>query len=127
VAYCDEEGPAALARELREELDLDIRTLGDPPVLCWLQQQATTRPDSDVLFRRQHLIHVLEAPDHIRGLIAATEQDANDATKVIWIPLAEVAALHLYPDAARTLAAYSGPPHSIVELAPMQDHSYRWR
>ncbi|SEM77264.1 NUDIX hydrolase [Streptacidiphilus jiangxiensis] len=121
----DEEVPAALARELKEELDLDVTTLGVAPVLCWEQHQATTRAGG--LFQRRHLIHVLQAPDHVRDLISATEQDAEDDTQVVWLPTSQAAALHLYPDIGTALAGFNGVPIDVAELPPMHDGTYAWR
>jgi hypothetical protein len=96
-------------------------------VLCWEQHQATTRPDSGALFQRRHLIHVLEAPDRIRDLISATEQDAEDDTHVVWLPTGEAAGLHLYPDIGTALASFAVVPSDVVELPPMHDGTYVWR
>lgn len=121
-----EDVAAALVRELMEELDLDITSVGTP-VLRWRQRQATTRPGSDTLFRREHLIHVLEVPDQLRVHIAPCEQDATDTTAVVWIPLNALAALHLYPDAGPALASYDSPLHAVIDLNPMGDDNYNWR
>ncbi|GAA1994301.1 NUDIX hydrolase [Kitasatospora viridis] len=123
----DEEVLAALLRELKEELDLDVTALADPPALRWVQDQVNTRPGTDTLFRRLHLIHVLDAPDSIREHVAATEQDAEDTTRVVWIPLAEAADLHLYPAAGPALAALASGATVPVQLPPMHDRTYSWR
>ncbi|MFF2819585.1 NUDIX hydrolase [Kitasatospora cineracea] len=118
---------AALARELNEELALD--TTGLPaPRLIGVQKQATTRPGSDTLFRRLHLIHALNLPDYLRDRVATAEQDAADANRVLWLPLGESAELHLYPAAGALLAHLaSGTPATAVELPPMDDRTYNWR
>ncbi|MFE3629456.1 NUDIX hydrolase [Streptomyces goshikiensis] len=127
----EEQIPAALARELKEELDLDTTALPCDPDLRWVLDQATRRPGSHELFRRLHLVHVLHAPDHVRNLIAAAEQDAKDTTRVLWIPLAEAADLHLYPAVGPALAGLAGLANDTstmtVQLPPMLDHTYTWR
>ncbi|MFJ1756481.1 NUDIX hydrolase [Kitasatospora sp. NPDC088134] len=123
----DEEVPAALLRELKEELDLDVTAMAAPPDLRWVQGQTNTRPGTDTLFRRLHLIHVLDAPDQVRATIAATEQDADDTTRVVWSPLAEAATLHLYPAAGPALEALANGTTIPVQLPPMHDRTYSWR
>ena len=67
VVHADEEVTAALARELEEELGLDVTALPRPPELRWVQDQITTRPGSTAPFRRLHLIRVLpDLPSHAR-------------------------------------------------------------
>ncbi|MFF0476474.1 NUDIX hydrolase [Streptomyces sp. NPDC004284] len=118
---------AALARELEEELGLDAARLPAPPVLRWVQDQITTRPGSAEPFQRLHLIHTLDVTDSTRSLIAATEQDADDTTQVVWIPLAQAAVLHLYPAVGAVLADLSDLPGGPVGLPPMVDGTYVWR
>src|SRR5580693_4183277 len=78
VVHADEEVTAALARELEEELGLDITALPRPLELRWVQDQITTRQGSPTPFRRLHLIHVLpDLPSRARHAMAATEQDAE--------------------------------------------------
>ncbi|MGW1463740.1 NUDIX domain-containing protein [Streptomyces sp. NPDC002308] len=127
----DEEVPEALARELREELTLDVCTLPDPPRLLWVQDQISTRPGRPGTFRRLHLIHFLALPRPARDALPESEQDAEYPTRVVWIPLAEAAALHLYPAVAdvldRLLPACGPPGPGPVLLPPITDRTYRWR
>ncbi|MFE3505309.1 NUDIX hydrolase [Kitasatospora sp. NPDC059146] len=127
IVGADEEILSALLRELKEELDLDVAGMAAPPALRWVQDQANTRPGTDTLFRRLHLIYVLDAPDSIRDHVAATEQDAEDTTRVVWIPLAEAADLHLYPAAGPALAGLATDTTVPVQLPPMHDRTYSWR
>jgi 8-oxo-dGTP pyrophosphatase MutT (NUDIX family) len=130
IVHADEEVPAALARELDEELGLDVTALPRPPELRWVQDQITTRPGSTGPFRRLHLIHVLtDLPSRARQAMAATEQDAEDYAQITWAPIGQAAGLHLYPAvgaAIETLAGTrtQGPP---VLLPPITDQSFRWR
>ena len=130
IVHADEEVPAALARELSEELSLDLSALPRQPELRWVQDQITTRPGSSDLFRRLHLIHVLpDLPPAARHAMADTEQDAEDDTRITWTGLRHAARLHLYPaagDAIATLAS-TGSHTGPILLPPITDRSFRWR
>ncbi|MFQ6196967.1 NUDIX hydrolase [Streptomyces sp. NPDC000405] len=129
LVHADEEVPAALARELKEELDLDVRALPVEPQLRWVQDQITTRPGSATQFRRLHLIHVLHLPPHARHGIAATEQDAEDHTRIVWAELHQAPKLHLYPAVGNAIATLTSTTHATtsVLLSPITDRIYRWR
>lgn len=129
LVHEDEEVPAALRRELKEELDLDLAALSAQPELRWVQDQFTTRPGRTEPFRRLHLIHLLHLPDHARHTLAATEQDAHDHTRVIWVNIEQAARLHLYPAVGDTLATltHATEPNGPVLLAPATDQTYNWR
>ncbi|WNI20529.1 NUDIX domain-containing protein [Streptomyces sp. ITFR-16] len=125
----DEEVPAGLARELREELDLDVTALPELPQLRWAQDQITTRPGRPGTFRRLHLIHLLHLPLHVRTRLPATEQDADDETDVVWVGLWEAATCHLYPHVGEVLGrlAVPGSASGPVLLPPITDRTYSWR
>ncbi|MFE7805877.1 NUDIX domain-containing protein [Streptomyces sp. NPDC057430] len=121
--------PEALARELREELDLDLAQVAEVPQLRWVQDQISNRPGTHMPLRRLHLIHLVTLPPGLRHTIAATEQDAEDHTEVTWIDRLDAASLHLYPDIRPALVSLpegtdTGGP---VWLEPMTDRTYRWR
>jgi len=69
---------------------------GTPCVLCHrfvrevVALTCCQRPCLPCPLTRLHLAHVLEMPNHVCSFIAATERDADDTTKVAWIPRAEV-------------------------------------
>ncbi|WP_329453770.1 NUDIX hydrolase (plasmid) [Streptomyces sp. NBC_01724] len=127
LLHPDEEASAALARELKEELGLDLADFSDPPQLRWVQHQATTRPGSGQLFRRLHLIYRLSIPTGIRDAIATTELDAEDSTSVVWVPLAQAASHHLYPAVGEALSQLAAPAPGPVMLAAITDRTYSWR
>lgn len=131
VVHADEDVAAALARELDEELGLDIAALPRQPELRWVQDQMTTRPGTTALFRRLHLVHVLrDLPSWARQAIAETELDAEDRTRVIWEPLDHASDLHLYPAVGPALADFSrsqGKEAASVVLPPITDENYTWR
>ncbi|MDH6545097.1 NUDIX hydrolase [Streptomyces sp. SPB4] len=121
--------PAALARELREELDLDLAEVPQAPELRWVQDQITNRPGTTTPLRRLHLVHLVRLPSDVRPTIATTEKDAEDDTAVTWVDYREAAGLHLYPDIRPALRALPGSSHAPgpVWLEPMTDHTYQWR
>ena len=130
VVHADEEVPAALARELSEELRLDLSGLPRPPELRWVQDQITTRPGGGAPFRRLHLIHVLsDLPASARHAMAATEQDAEDEARIIWAEIGQAARLHLYPAVGEVLTtlASDGSHLGRVLLSPITDRTFRWR
>ncbi|MFJ3791453.1 NUDIX domain-containing protein [Kitasatospora sp. NPDC090091] len=125
-----EDPHAALRRELFEELGLNADDLPEPPVLRFVQEQETERPGESVSFRRRHLVYVAHLPDHLAAAVAAVEQDDPDRAPVVWLQVADAAALHLYPDAAAVLdqavrpdtAAAGGP----LLLPAVTGASYQW-
>ncbi|MEV4212528.1 NUDIX domain-containing protein [Micromonospora sp. NPDC049662] len=129
ILHPDETVPAALARELKEELDLDVAALPEQPDLRWVQDQLTTRPGRPELFRRLHLVHLLHLPGHSRATVAAAEQHAEDRAPVVWVSLTRAARLHLYPAVADVLTALTRRPAlpGPVLLPPMTDRTYNWR
>ena len=121
--------PAALARELREELDLDLAQVPKTPQLRWVQDQINNRPGTGQTFRRLHLVHLVTLPSGLRKTLAASELDANDPTEVTWTNYRDAVSFHLYPDIRSALEALprTGPDRGPVWLEPMTDRTYRWR
>ncbi|MFI8085880.1 NUDIX domain-containing protein [Kitasatospora sp. NPDC086009] len=131
LAEDGEEPLGGLRRELIEELGLDLAMLPAPPVLRFVQDQDTERPGEVEPFRRRHLVYVAHLPDHLAEAVAAVEQDDPDRAPVVWLPLAQAAGLHLYPDvgavldqAVRPDTAQAGGP---LLLPAMTGASYQWR
>ncbi|MFD9125834.1 NUDIX hydrolase [Kitasatospora sp. NPDC059571] len=120
---------AALHRELGEELGLDTAAVDGPPVLRWVQEQTSTRPGRDGVFRRRHLVFVLHLPPGARGTLATAELDAPDAAPIVWPDPASAAGLHLYPAVGAVLARIGDtpPPTGPALLPPMTDATYSWR
>ncbi|MFC4512196.1 NUDIX domain-containing protein [Streptomyces ehimensis] len=131
LVHPGEEVPAALARELSEELGLNLAELSSGPELRWVQDQITTRPGSKAPFRRLHLIHVLHLPPDVHHAIADTEQDAEDHTRIVWTELDRASALHLYPAVGEALSTLTGvrgqTSPAPVLLQPVTDRTFRWR
>lgn len=126
-----EEPETALRRELLEELGLDLAVLPNPSVLRFVQDQETERPGEAEPFRRRHLVYVAHLPDHLVAAVAQVEQDDPGQAPVVWLPVADAAGLHLYPDvgavlvqAVRPGTAATGVP---LLLPAMTGASYQWR
>ncbi|MFI5534734.1 NUDIX domain-containing protein [Kitasatospora sp. NPDC051853] len=119
----------ALGRELLEELGLDVAELPEPPLLRHVQDQLTTRPGSDGLFHRLHLVHAVRVPLTVRQDIAAAELDADDVAEVVWVDVLRAAGLHLYPAVGPALATLNQPSTAdgTVLLELMTDWTYAWR
>jgi len=115
IVHADEQVTAALARELEEELGLDVTALPRPPELRWVQDQITTRPGSTSPFRRLHLIHVLpDLPARARNAMPATEQDAKTAPGSPGRPSARQQASTCTPPSAQP----SRPPQAPAASPP---------
>ncbi|MFJ2864078.1 NUDIX domain-containing protein [Kitasatospora sp. NPDC087314] len=120
----------ALRRELIEELGLDLAVLPAPPVLRFVQDQETERPGEVELFRRRHLVFTAHLPVALAQTVAETEQDDPGRAPVVWLPAADAAGLHLYPDVAAVLGQAVRPDTAAggpVLLPAMTAASYQWR
>lgn len=101
------------SRELLGELGFDLAVLPDPLVLRLVQDQETERPGESVPFRRRHLVFIA----HLAVAVALVEQDDPGQAPVVWLPAADAAGLHLYPDVGAVLGqalrpdAAAGGPH----------------
>ncbi|MFJ9612051.1 NUDIX domain-containing protein [Kitasatospora sp. NPDC101176] len=128
----DGEEPAeALRRELLEELGLDLAVLPAPPVLRFVQDQETERPGEVEPFRRRHLVLPAHLPAHLVQAVAAVEQDDPGQAPVVWLPVADAAALDLYPDVGAVLGQAVRPDPTATGgpllLPAMTGASYQWR
>lgn len=124
-----EQIPAALARELDEELGLDLAAVPESAELRWIQDQIVTRPGTTDLFRRLHLIHLLRLPARLRGTLARTERDADDHNHVVWMDYRRAAEVHLYPAIGPALKAVgqSAIADGPVSLPAITDATFQWR
>jgi len=130
IVHADEEVPAALARELNEELGLDVTALPRRPEL----RRVTSSPPAPAAPRRS------AGPTsstccptshcwHARSAMAGTELDAEDHARIVWTRTGQASRLQLYPavgGAIEILASTHVQPVLLL-LPPITDQSFRWR
>ncbi|MFB8381804.1 NUDIX domain-containing protein [Streptomyces rubiginosohelvolus] len=122
----------ALARELAEELDLDIDQAegGD---LMWVVDQRVTRPGPTPPPRKLHLIYRLHISPEVRATLAEAEldelPDGSHETGVIeWIDYRKTAELPIFPPVGAALAALPDPRATVTDAAleAVTDDNYTW-
>ncbi|MFJ9822808.1 NUDIX hydrolase [Streptomyces sp. NPDC101160] len=122
----------ALARELAEELDLDIDQAegGD---LMWVVDQRVTRPGLTPPPRKLHLIYRLHITPEVRATLAETEQDelpdgSHEAGVIEWIDYRTTVELPIFPPIGPALAALPDPRAAVAEVAleAVTDENYTW-
>jgi 8-oxo-dGTP pyrophosphatase MutT (NUDIX family) len=122
----------ALARELAEELDLDVAQAegGD---LMWVVDQRVTRPGPTPSPRKIHLIYRLHISPEVRAGLAETERDelpdGGYETGVIeWVDYRATAGLPLFPPLGPALAALPDPRAAVTDAAleAVTDENYTW-
>ncbi|MFF0433696.1 NUDIX domain-containing protein [Streptomyces sp. NPDC004327] len=126
-----EELPAALARELREELGLDVgRAQGGE--LVWTGDQRVSRPGPTPPPRKLHLIYRLRIGPEVRAGLATEELDelpdgSYETGHIVWRDHRTVAELPLFPPIGPRLARL-GPRTTVTDAAlpAVTDATYRW-
>ncbi len=123
---------AALARELAEELDLDIDQAegGD---LMWVVDQRVTRPGPTPPPRKLHLIYRLHITREVRATLAEVELDelpdgSHEVGVIEWIDYRTAAGLPIFPPVGPALAALSDPRAAVTDAAleAVTDDNYTW-
>ncbi|MEU8543062.1 NUDIX hydrolase [Streptomyces sp. NPDC048717] len=123
----------ALARELAEELDLDIDQAegGD---LMWVVDQRVTRPGPTPPPRKLHLIYRLHITPELRATLAETEQDeqpdgSHETGIIEWIDYRETAELPIFPPIGPALTSLPDPRAAVTDAAlpAVTDENYTWR
>ncbi|MET8974692.1 NUDIX domain-containing protein [Streptomyces sp. NPDC004539] len=123
----------ALARELDEELGLDVGQAegGD---LLWVVDQRVSRPGPTPPPRKLHLIYRLHITPEIRAGLAEQELDEQpDGTHEVgvieWVDYRETASLPIFPPIGPALAALPDPRASVDDAAldAVTDENYTWR
>ncbi|MFF0386931.1 NUDIX hydrolase [Streptomyces sp. NPDC004286] len=124
---------AALARELGEELGLDI-SQADGGDLMWVIDQRVTRPGPTPPPRKLHLVYRLHITPDVRAVLAGQELDQqSDGSQEVgiieWIDYRWTAALPIFPPIGPALAALDDPraPVGSVALDAVTDENYTWR
>lgn len=125
--------PNALARELQEELGLD---LGDAtaPELLWVLDQRVSRPGPTPPPRKMHLIFRLHVTPVVRTKLRTEEHDelpggSVDVGAIEWVDYRETDDLHIYPPVGHHLAALHTPRAAIADAAleAITDANFTWR
>ncbi|MFG3346218.1 NUDIX domain-containing protein [Streptomyces sp. NPDC048018] len=121
----------ALARELAEELGLDVDD-ADGGELVWTVDQRVSRPGPTPPPRKLHLIHRLRVAPAVRAGLATVEYDelpdgGHEAGDIVWIDHRETAHLPLFPPLGPHLARL-GPYDTVADAAlpAVTDATYRW-
>jgi 8-oxo-dGTP diphosphatase len=122
----------ALARELAEELRLDLADATEPE-LCWIQDQMVSRPGPTPPPRKLHLIFRCFVTPEVRATLADVEYDDRpDGTQepgiIEWVRYRELAGLPLFPLIGPAVAALASPQAPVVGtyLPRITDENYTW-
>ncbi|MEU6666247.1 NUDIX hydrolase [Streptomyces sp. NPDC046727] len=122
----------ALARELAEELNLDIDQ-ADGGDLLWVVDQRVTRPGPTPPPRKIHLIYRLHITPEIRATLAEQELDelpdgSHEVGIIEWINYRKVAELPVFPPVGSPLAALPDPRAAVGDAAldAVTDENYTW-
>ncbi|MEU7488615.1 NUDIX hydrolase [Streptomyces sp. NPDC042319] len=120
--------PQALARELDEELGLDVAALDSAPQLTWLQDAMVTRPGSTPP-RKLHLVFRLHIDRCTRARLRAVEYDDTVGTgHLTWCHYKDTAGKALFPPVP--LAEPAGPTAPLdaadALLPALDDTNYQW-
>ncbi|MFE6153621.1 NUDIX hydrolase [Streptomyces sp. NPDC057889] len=123
-----EEIPQALARELDEELGLDLAQLAEPPQLTWIRDAMVSRPGSTPP-RKLHFVFRLHINDVTRMRLRAVEHDDTGGVgRLVWAHYAKTAGYALFPPVPLAeLGTSTEPVDSVGVLLPtLDDTNYRW-
>ncbi|NGO77748.1 NUDIX hydrolase [Streptomyces sp. YC504] len=121
--------PAALARELDEELGLNLQHLSRQPELTWIQDAMLTRPGSTPSPRKLHLVFRLHIDQAQRARLRTVEHDDTaGAGHLIWSHYKETADKALFPPVPLAeLPAPDAPVTAAQAWAlPLNDTNYQW-
>ncbi|MFC8337205.1 NUDIX domain-containing protein [Streptomyces rubiginosohelvolus] len=117
----------ALARELAEELDLDIDQAegGD---LMWVVDQRVTRPGPTPPPRKLHLIYRLHITPEVRATLAEVDLDELPDGSHEWVDYRRTAELPIFPPVGAALAALPHPRATVTDagLEAVTDDNYTW-
>lgn len=121
--------PTALARELREELNLDVdQADAAPPRFTWLLDAMVSRPGSTPP-RKLHLVFRLSISDHVRQALSPTEHDDTaGAGELVWIRWQEAKDKALFPPVpvADLTTPAAGLDAGAALLPGLNDSNYHW-
>ncbi|WP_327581619.1 NUDIX hydrolase [Nonomuraea sp. NBC_00507] len=124
--------PAALRRELAEELHLDLRQASAPQLL-WTVDQRISRPGPTPPPRKLHMIYRLHITAQVRATLADREYDelpngSHELGIIEWIDYRKTEHLPIFPPIGPALAALPDPRAPIIDAAlpAVTDDNYTW-
>ncbi|MGW0121726.1 NUDIX hydrolase [Streptomyces sp. NPDC003327] len=118
----------ALARELDEELGLDLTDATGVPHLTWIQDAMVTRPGPTPP-RKLHLVFRLHIDNSTRARLRTVEHDDTaGAGHLTWSHYKDTAGKALFPPVPLAeLATPTAPLDAALALLPtLNDANYRW-
>lgn len=118
----------ALARELDEELGLDLAETSSVPQLTWIQDAMVTRPGS-IPPRKLHLVFRVHIDNTTRARLRTIEHDDTaGAGHLTWHHYKDTADKALFPPVPLTeLVTPTAPLDAARALLPtMDDSNYHW-
>lgn len=123
----------ALARELREELDLSMADASEPELL-WVQDQRVKRPGPTSPPRKLHLVFRLFISSGARDGLATVEYDeqpdgSQEPGHIEWVNYRKTGrGFPLFPLIGEAIAALPSPksPPARAYLPPVTDRNYTW-
>ncbi|MGW6687621.1 NUDIX hydrolase [Streptomyces sp. NPDC054961] len=120
--------PQALARELDEELGLDLAEASSVPQLTWIQDAMVTRPGSAPP-RKLHLVFRVHIDNTTRARLRTIEHDDTaGAGHLTWRHYKDTADKALFPPVPlAALVTPTAPLDAARALLPtMDDSNYHW-
>ncbi|MET7408651.1 NUDIX hydrolase [Streptomyces parvulus] len=118
----------ALARELHEELGLDLAEVSSAPELTWLRDAMVTRPGGTPP-RKLHLVFRVHISAPIRARLHTVEHDDTAGVgHLVWSHYKDTVGKALFPPVPLAeLAAPTAPLDAARSLLPtLDDTNYEW-
>ncbi|MBO1414422.1 NUDIX domain-containing protein [Streptomyces sp. FH025] len=124
--------PDALARELKEELNLEPEHVAGAE-LMWFMDARLERPGPTPSPRKVHLFYRVHITPEIRAELATEEYDelpdgSHEVGHVEWIDYRKITDLPLFPPIGSALAALAAPDAPVVSfgLPEITNANYTW-
>ncbi|MFC8765965.1 NUDIX domain-containing protein [Streptomyces sp. NPDC057193] len=118
----------ALARELKEELNLDVDQADAAPRFTWLLDAMVSRPGSTPP-RKLHMVFRLSISDHVRETLSPMEyDDTAGAGELVWIRWQEAKDKAIFPPVpVADLTTPAADLDAGTALLPgLTDSNYHW-
>jgi len=119
-----EDVESAIARELAEELNLQVT---DTQLFC-LQDMLIHRPDKEGLYRKLHIVFFTHIEEKTRNTLNTIEEDDLAIGEIRWVNFRTVKKLHLYPNIGDYLSELPSlfPPPTPRILPAITDANFTW-